>query len=255
MIRLVRTIRVWWAREELRASAQFLVILLPVPFLPDRELDVLLGVNPRVIWGVAVFIAGLSLLGYALSKVLRPTRAIGVEGLLGGSVSPSLTVAALSEQTRRQPDFTTVYAFAAAVASCVLFPRIFVLVWIVSPSLALSTALPLGGMTGAAVAVTTFLWFRARRVDLEGLELDTPFRVAPALAIAGIVAAIWAAVNLLGLQVPSPLAETGIVLAVVGNLLGMVGIAWMAGARTMAWAVGLVWVASTGVGMALVLLV
>lgn len=50
--------------------------------MPDRELEFLLGVNPRLVWLVVVFVAGLSLGGHVLGKVLNPARAVGVVGLL-----------------------------------------------------------------------------------------------------------------------------------------------------------------------------
>ena len=166
--------------EERRASLRFLVLLLPIPLLPGREVGWLAEVNPRLVWLVVVFIAGLSFLGYLLAKVLKPKRAIGVSGLLGGCVSPSLTVAALAEQQRRNPDFTVAYALAAAVAATVLFPRVFVLVWIVSSDLARAVALPLGGMTGAGIAVTVVLWLRIRDAEAPEIEMEAPFRILPA---------------------------------------------------------------------------
>lgn len=241
-------------REEARAALEFGAILLLVPFLPDREVEVLLGVNPRTVWLVVVFVTGLSFLAYLLLKLLHPVRAIGMAGFLGGCVSPSLTVATLGEQHRRQPEAAGVHAFAAAIAATVLFPRVFVLVWIVSVPLALAVAGPLLAMTVMGTTVTVLLWLRLRRTELESLELETPFRIGPALAIGGIVAAIWAAINALGVEVPMPVARTGIILAVVGNLLALVAIAGVAGARRMAWVLGIVWLASSAVGLGLTLL-
>ena len=242
-------------REGRRASLHFLALLLPIPLLPDREVSRLAEVNPRLVWLVVVFIAGLSLLGYLLAKVLKPRGAIGVSGLLGGCVSPSLTVAALAEQNRRNPDITVAYALAAAVAATVLFPRVLVLVWIVSSDLARSVALPLGGMTGAGIAVTVVLWLRIRDSEAPEIEMDAPFRIVPALAIGGVVGLILAGINLLDLSIPSPMAETGIVLVVVGNLLALVGIAGVGGAWRMAAMVGVVTVCCSVVGIGLVLLV
>ncbi len=243
------------SRKDRRAALQFLGLLAVLPVFPNRELDWLLDLNPRVIWLVVVFIAGMSLAGYGLSRFLSPRKAMGITGFLGGFVSPSLTVAALAEQHQRNPRFTLAFSFSAAVAATVLFPRVFVLVWIVSWSLARSVALPLGGMTAAGIAVTGGLWFRIRGVEPPEIDMEAPFRIAPALGIGGVVAGILACINYFEISLPSPMAETGIVLALVGNLLALVIIAGIGGSKGMAGVLAVVTAACSLVGLVLVWLV
>lgn len=103
-------------RDELGALLEFVVLVFVLLLLPNEEFDVLFGLNPQRVWLVVVFIAGLSFFGYLLSKVVDPATAIGVTGVLGGCVSPGLTITSLTEQARRYPEFSLVYVFAAASA-------------------------------------------------------------------------------------------------------------------------------------------
>lgn len=109
-------------------------------------------------------------------------------------------------------------------------------------------------MTGTGIAVTVVLWFRMRDSAAPEIEMGAPFRILPAMVIGGLVGAILAGINLLDLSIPSAMAETGIVLAVVGNLLALMGIAGIGEAWRMAAMIGLVTVCCSIVGIGLVLL-
>lgn len=84
---------------EFIAFLEFLALLIVLPLLPNKELDVLFSVNPRHVWFVVVFIAGLSFLAYLLSKVSNLSTAIGVAGMLGGCISPGLTIMSFIDQS------------------------------------------------------------------------------------------------------------------------------------------------------------
>ncbi len=242
----------WFGEEERRATGRFLLLLLVLLLLPNREIGLLFDLNPRVIWSVVVFIAGLSLGGYLLSGWINPATAVPITGAIGGCVSPSLTVMALVEQTRRNEALAPVHALAAAIASTVLFPRMLVLVWIVTPPLARSLVLPLAAMTGVGTGVTVFLWLRVRATRTPRLEIRTPFRIRSALIIGAAVAVLLAVGNALDLALPAPVARVGIVLAVTADSAGNAAFAWLAGARRMAWIIGVILLFSAGIGIALI---
>nr|WP_152422741.1 DUF4010 domain-containing protein [Natrialba taiwanensis] len=124
--------------DEVRASIQFFSLVLVLFLLPNEKLDVLVGLNPQRVWMVVVFIAGLSYFGYLLAKAVDPRTAIGITGVVGGSVSPGLTIMSFLEQTKRYDEFDRTYACAAAIAVTMMFPRDFVVFGIVSSSLARS---------------------------------------------------------------------------------------------------------------------
>ena len=253
-------------REELRDALKFLIIALVVlPLLPDEELEVLAGLNPRFVWLMVVFVSGLGFLGYALTKVLGPQAGIGLTGLLGGFVSSTATAMAMAEQSRRNPELATISAFATAVASIVMFPRVLILVAVVAPELVASLAVPLVAMTavGGLLSLALFVRIRAGRKPL--FVPDNPFRLRPALlfgtlftgvllgvdlvsavfgaggvygaaALAGTVDANAITLSLSKLALDGDLAATvavtGIVLAVVVNTLVKIAIVWLFGTAT-----------------------
>ncbi|WP_276259226.1 DUF4010 domain-containing protein [Haloglomus litoreum] len=238
--------------EDLRATAEFLVLLLVLLVLPDERLDVLLGVNPRQVWLVVVFVAGLSFLGYLLSKIVDPGTAIGFTGALGGAVSPGMTITSLTEQYRRHPEFDLAYTVAAAIASTMLFLRNFVVVAIVSPSIAESLVIPFAAMAGVGFLVTGGIWFRARNRGPPTNELNTPFRIQSALVIGGLVAVILAIVNSVDLSLSASTTRIGIVIATVVQLSVYVTVTWIAGARQIAKMIAVTLLGSASVGITLV---
>ncbi|MFU8869832.1 MgtC/SapB family protein [Natronococcus sp.] len=248
---------------ELRATLKFLIVALVVlPLLPDGELEALFGLNPRFVWLMVVFVSGLGFLGYALTKVLGPQAGIGLTGLLGGFVSSTATAMAMAEQSRRNPELATISAFATAVASIVMFPRVLLLVAVVAPELVASLAVPLAAMTavGGLLSLALFARIRAGRKPL--FVPDNPFRLRPALlfgtlfagvllgvdlvsAVFGAGGVYWAAAlagtvdaNAITLSLSklaldgdlaATVAVTGIVLAVVVNTLVKIAIVWLFG--------------------------
>jgi uncharacterized membrane protein (DUF4010 family) len=241
-------------RDELRASLEFLALVFVLLLLPNAELDVLFGLNPQRVWLVVVFIAGLNFFGYLLSKVVDPATAIGVTGVVGGCVSPGLTIISLTEQARRYPEFSLVYALAAASAVTMLFPRNPIVVGIVSPSLALSVVIPFVAMASVGVTVTGLLWIRIQTRELPASELDTPFRLRSAFAFGVIVTVIMVVINTFELSIPSDVTRIGIVLITVAEMSVYVGITWSAGERKMAKVLAVILLGSASVGITLVFL-
>lgn len=237
------------------ALLKYLVLLVVLAVLPNRPVDLLLGLNPRRIWLIVVFVAGLSLLGYLLSKVVDPSTAIGLSAVLGGAVSPGMTITSLTEQSRRYTQFEPAFTFSAAIAATMLFIRNIVVVGIVSPRLAFSLALPFIAM--ATVGLTAILWTgsRVRSRTPPAQELDTPFKLKPALAIGAIVSLLLAAVNSVGVTIPTETTRVGVVVATVGQLTIYTGVTRVAGAVQMARVIAVILVSSASVGISIVLLV
>jgi len=242
------------SRDELIASLKFLALILILLLLPNRELDVLFGLNPQLVWLVVVFIAGLSFLGYILARLIHPATAVVITGAIGACASPNLAIMSLTEQERRHPEFAHVCALAAAIASTVLFPRMLVIIAIVHPPLALSLLIPFLAMTGVGATVSVALWSHIRSQGAPSIDLNISFHVRSALVFGVIVAAVLLVINAFDIAIPSTVARMGIVLAALAKLVINVVIAWMAGARGMARATALVLLCSAGIGIALVLL-
>ena len=253
--------------NELRATLKFLIIALVVlPLIPDAELDVLLGLNPRFVWLMVVFVSGLGFLGYVLTKILGPKMGIGVTGLLGGFVSSTATAMAMADRSRNQPELTRICAFATAIASIAMFPRVLILVSVVAPELLVSLAVPLGAMTAIGGLLSMILLLQLRTDRISPISLDNPFRVRPALLFGALFAGVLLVVNLVSVvygeagvygtaliagmvdvnaitlsvsklavdgNIVESVAMTAIILAVVMNTLVKIGIVWILGTASL----------------------
>jgi len=177
---------------ERRASVKFiLVVLVVLPALPDRSLDVLYGLNPRFIWLMVVFVTGLGFVAYLLGQFLGPKQSIAVTGIIGGFVSSTATTVSMAEKTNQNRTLDHIAAFAVVTASIVMFPRALIEVAVVNPALISSAALPLGVMTVVGViSAGTLYWRTASDQTVESSELKNPFRLRPALVFGAIFAAV-----------------------------------------------------------------
>jgi uncharacterized membrane protein (DUF4010 family) len=177
---------------ERRASAKFvLVVLVVLPALPDRPLELLYGLNPRFVWLMVVFVTGLGFAAYVLGELLGPERGIALTGIVGGFVSSTATTVSMAEKTTRNATLHRVCAFAVVTASIVMFPRALIEIAVVNPDLLPSVALPLGGMTAVgAVAAGVLYWRTATDETVEAEALENPLRLQPALLFGAIFAAV-----------------------------------------------------------------
>ncbi|WP_436930775.1 MgtC/SapB family protein [Halosimplex halobium] len=246
------------------ASVKFiLVVLVVLPALPDRSLDVLYGLNPRFVWLMVVFVTGLGFVAYVLGQFLEPEQSIALTGIIGGFVSSTATTVTMAEKTEQNETLYHVCAFAVVTASIVMFPRALVEIAVVNPNLLSRAVLPLGTMTVVgAVAAGALYWRTTSDETVEPGELQNPFRLRPALLFGVIFAVVllvseyahewvgtsgvYATAFLSGLAdvdamtitlsklaaegtVSTQVATTGIVIAAIANTLVKAALAWTLG--------------------------
>jgi uncharacterized membrane protein (DUF4010 family) len=270
--------------RERRASAKFvLVVLVVFPLLPDEDLEVLSGLNPRFVWLMVVFVSGLSFAAYVLSRVLGAKRGIALTGVLGGFVSSTATTVSMAERTAETPALYRVCAFSTVVASVVMFPRALIEVAVVNRALLPHVAVPLGVMTVVGGVVAGLVYWRAGSLGDVESEIENPFRLRPALVFGAVFAAvllvsefanqwfgasgIYATAFVSGLAdvdaitltlsrlaaegaISRQVATTGIVLGAVANTLVKAGLTLLIGTRKLALVVVAVLgiVAAAGLG-------
>ncbi|WP_136602912.1 MgtC/SapB family protein [Salinigranum halophilum] len=246
------------------ASVKFiLVVLVVLPALPDRSLDVLYGLNPRFIWLMVVFVTGLGFMAYVLAQFLGPEQSIAVTGIIGGFVSSTATTVSMAEKTVQNETLYHVCAFAVVTASIVMFPRALIEVAVVNPELLPHVAIPLGAMTAVGIVAAGALYWRTRSADIvEPGELKNPFRLRPALLFGAIFAVVllvsesahewlgtsgvYATAFLSGLAdvdamtitlsklaadgtISTQVATTGIIIAAIANTIVKAALAWLLG--------------------------
>jgi len=179
------------ASERLASAKFILIVLVVLPSLPDRSMDVLYGLNPRFVWLMVVFVTGLGFVAYVLGGVLGPERGIALTGVVGGFVSSTATTVSMAGKTAQNETLYRICAFAVVTASIVMFPRALVEVSVVNPDLLPTVALPLGVMTGVgAVSAALLYWGTATEESVEADELQNPFRLRPALVFGAVFAVV-----------------------------------------------------------------
>ncbi|WP_135823702.1 MgtC/SapB family protein [Halorussus ruber] len=253
--------------EERRATSKFILVAVVVlPVLPDRELDVLAGLNPQYVWLMVVFVTGLSFAVYVLSQIVGPKRGIALTGIVGGFVSSTATTVSMAEQTADAPSLYHVSAFSIVVASTVMFPRAVVEVAFVNPALLPQVVIPLGAMTITGALVAAGLYWRSTTENPNVVEIDitNPFRLRTGLFFGVIFALVllvsesadtWFGVSgvyvtafVSGLadvdaitltlstlaregSITPTVATTGIVIGAIANTLVKAGLVWVLGTR------------------------
>jgi uncharacterized membrane protein (DUF4010 family) len=78
-------------------------VLVVLPLLPNRALPALGGLNPHVLWTLAVLLMAIQTLGHIALRWLGPLRGLALTGLLGGFVSSTATIAAMARRAREHP--------------------------------------------------------------------------------------------------------------------------------------------------------
>jgi len=250
-------------KDEMRDTIKFLILAgVVLPLLPNRPMDAVLGLNPRFVWLMVVFVSGISYSAYLLTKLLGPERGIGLTGLLGGFVSSTATAMSMSERARKEPVVTDISGLAIVVASMAMMPRVLVELSVVNRDLLATATLPLLAMGAVGVIISLALFWQVRKRTGPDIELKNPFRIKPALLFGAFFALILlvsekgsttfgdlgvyvtavvsglADVDAITLslgrlaaqgQIPSDVATTGIILAAITNTSVKLGIAWVVG--------------------------
>ncbi len=254
-------------KEEIWATLQFLIISLVVfPILPDRNVDFLLGINPRFVWFMVIFVSGISFLAYLLNKIVDTGRGIGISGFLGGFVSSTATTVSMSNRSKEK-SLSTICGFAIIIASTTMFPRALIEISVVNPNLLYDVIWPLGTMTITGSILSLYALYRFQKTETPDVDLDNPFELKSALIFGGIFAviliiseytssnfgstgvyltaffsgladvdAITISLSRIALNggVSESIATLGIVIGAIANTLVKAGIAWIFGTKKLA---------------------
>lgn len=172
-------------RSEFLAVIKFLVVTcIVLPMLPDREFTAW-GINPSSTWKIVVMVSSVGFVGYFLTRKLGGRMGLWVSGIVGGVVSSTAVAVATGRIAGRSPEKAGAALQSAILASSVMYLRILVLVWIVSPTFGqeLSWRLPILSVVGLALALSVPNRAPQHQESMENLQ--NPFEILPALIFAG----------------------------------------------------------------------
>ena len=189
---LHKLIRETITENEFNDTLRFLAIIFIVyPILPAGEFGPYGFLAPRKIWLFVILVSSVSYAGYFLAKFLGVRRGVKLAGILGGLASTTAATLAFAARSTEEPENRPLYSQAAILANAIQFPRVLLILLVVSPALAAAALIPLATMTAAGLAAGLLLG-RAKGLaaDAEPLGLRNPFRLLPAIKFGVLFGAI-----------------------------------------------------------------
>lgn len=245
---------------ELR-SALLLAVMTAIilPLLPDRAVDPWGGFNPREVWFFTVLSAVISYIGYIAVRVFGTTKGLIVSSLAGALVSSTVVTVSFGQKAA-SGERPAPLAGAAMLAATVSLLRVFIFVLALAPSL-------IGGLLPAmSAAACTFalcgatLLVKGDRGVTSQVAANNPFELTPLLIFGGLFAAtmmisaaltsrlgkggilsvstvsalfdvdvsVLSSLRLLGHSASAEIVTTAILMALVSNAVGRLGLAVIA---------------------------
>jgi len=180
------------SRAELRSTAEFAILAFVVfPLLPVEPVDVGVGdlsvaVEPRVVWLMVVFVAGIGLVNYAIVRSYGG-RGLAVTGFLGGLASSTAVVGTMLDHVRQRPEAANYGVAAILLANAAMASRnlliavLFSLSGVARPLF--GVLVPLGAVVAASVVIAAFTADWSAEVEME---LETPFSMRNAFGFGAL---------------------------------------------------------------------
>jgi uncharacterized membrane protein (DUF4010 family) len=191
----VRSVVVRVRRVELSGTFQLLILLaIVLPLLPSEPHDPWDALPPRRIGFFVVLIAGISYVGYILTRALGQRRSAGLTGIFGGITSSTAVTIAMARTGRldsmRQPAQLAVF-----LANAIMFGRVLVITAVLSRAVATALLIPLGAMGVVMLGGALWRWRTLGPATPPAempkeANLQNPFALIPALKWGAILCAV-----------------------------------------------------------------
>ncbi len=199
-----------FTREDVRLALQFLAVSgVILPLVPDQAFGPYDAINPHSIWMMVVLVSGLGFAGYVAVRIFGQGLGILLTGIAGGLASSTATTLSMSRLSRERPETSEDCALAAGLASTVMLWRVEILVFAVSPALALAL-LPemlILSLPGAILAGWKF--FRRERPSESPSAFKNPLNLKVAIQFAALYAVVIFVVKAAGAR----FGEAGLLVA------------------------------------------
>ena len=187
-----------WTRAftpaDIRGTLEFVAITgVVLPLVPNRDMGPFEAFNPYSTWLMVVLISGLGFTGYIAMRLLGTRAGIVVTSLLGGLASSTASTLAFSRRSREEPELSSDYALAVVVACTVMLPRVIIVVFFLSPTLAVRIAPGFAAMMVPAVVYGGWHWWSTRRVEngaVASPAMANPLSLVTAIKFALLYAVI-----------------------------------------------------------------
>jgi uncharacterized membrane protein (DUF4010 family) len=178
-------------REYIDTLSFLALIFIIYPLLPSGSYGPFGFFDPRRIWLFVILVSGVSYVGYFLTKFSE--RGALLTAIVGAVASTTAYTTGISNAVKDAPESAVPAARYALIANSIQFPRMLLVVGVVSPMLAIAAGPAFAAMMLAGFAAALFL-ARAPAKREAGREVApstfrNPFSIRPALQF-GVVYAI-----------------------------------------------------------------
>lgn len=165
------------------------IVVLPV--LPEEPIDPWGVLVPFTLWRLVVLVLAIHLAAHVAQRMLGPRWGPPLAGLASGFVSSAATIMAMGQRAKSNDEHTPSALASAAASTVATYVEVAILVGAVSPLLLgrLAPALAVAGLVAAGF--TTWLaWRAAHEVAVTPHEMERPVNVRGALLFALVVTGI-----------------------------------------------------------------
>lgn len=185
------------SRAELRSATEFAILsfvvypLLPAGTVPLSVGTVTVQVEPRVIWLMVVFVAGIGIANYVIVKAYG-SRGVAVTGFFGGLASSTAVVGTMLDHVGERAEAAS-YAVAGVLlanAAMALRNLLIVLVFTFGGATLWPVVPPLAVVVAGSVAVAALTADWSASVPME---LDNPFSTRNALSFGAMFGVVLVA--------------------------------------------------------------
>ena len=279
-------------RIEITATLQLLLLVaIVLPVLPAHAVDPWGALPPRKVGTFIVLIAGVQYVGYVLTRLLGPTRGVGLAGLVGGLTSSTAVTVSMARAARASDEAIAPTVLATLLANMVMPVRVAVIAGAISPAVGWRIAAAMAAMALVLLIAAGVSWLRLRRgsgMPATAIKLKNPFELWGALMWGLVLCAVllgaklattWmgdagllVAAGLSGLTdvdaitlaaaaqardatLSADLAALAITIAVAVNTIVKAGMAWFGGGRRFGRPVVVVFALAIGLAVVTALLV
>ncbi len=176
------------SRNEVRSTTEFAILAFVVyPLLPSEYTlemgEVSVTVEPRVVWLMVVFVAGIGIVNYAVVRTYGG-RGIAVTGFFGGLASSAAVVGTMIDQVRQRPAAASYAVAAILLADAAMALRnLLIAVAFTFPEPLLTVAIPLGAVIVGSIAIAAFVADWDEQIEFD---LESPFSLRNALAFGAV---------------------------------------------------------------------
>lgn len=174
---------------DVRAVLQFaLITFIILPVLPDQTYGPFDVLNPYRIWLMVVLVVGLSLAGYIAFRVLGRDRGTLVAGLTGGLISSTATTASYARlgKVSREPALPRIACAIFLLATVVMYGRVIIEIFVVSPTHAREIVGPVAVVGAAALLLTALSLRNALGGGGDVLQPENPAQLKSAVVFGGL---------------------------------------------------------------------